>query len=146
MQRLKEIAFHMPLSCSALARDSRQSVCSEPPVEMLSKKPSCVECACLNSGHGQAEPSSRFSTGKALQFPKKNHSSQVFPEMRNRVNYCGSEFIFGKGLFRRQSLIGEIEDGRPFRVIDVVSFDRFVCSPVTQHHERFVDGYACHPG
>jgi len=60
------------------------------------------------------------------------------------VDYSDAEFIFGKGLFRRQCLIGEIEDERPFRVID--SLDRFVCSPVTQHHERFVDGYACHPG
>src|SRR5712691_783036 len=99
MQRLKEIAFHMPLSCSALARDSRQSVCSEPPVEMLSKKPSCVECACLNSAYRQAKTPSSFCIGQALQLPMENNDPQALSKFRNGLKQRCAAFAFAKDFF-----------------------------------------------
>jgi len=62
------------------------------------------------------------------------------------VAYSGAEFIVGEGLFGRGSLIGEIEDESPFGFGKSVFWKWFICSPLTEEHQRFIDGYARHPG
>lgn len=113
--------------------------------EVPSQTASRMEYTCFNSGNRQTEPSRRFSIREPLQFVKKNHDAQTFPEMRNCSKDSGPAFAFGEGLFRGRSLIRRLEGGMHFSVI-VAFLERCASTPPTDQHQRFIDSYARYPG
>src|SRR5260370_41407299 len=81
----------------------------------------------LNSGNAETKPPSDFRTRESLQFAKKNHRSQAFPEMRNGLKASGAAFRFDEGLFGRRPFIRAIVDDSRLRGI-VVVLERWVVS------------------
>lgn len=62
-------------------RSERREGTPVPPFQVPPHTASRVEGTCLYGGNGQTETSSGFRTRQLLQFAKKHHGSQTFPEM-----------------------------------------------------------------
>lgn len=129
------------------SRSAQESGAASPvlPFQLPSQMASPVERTRLNSGNAETKPPSDFRTRESLQFAKKNHGSQAFPEMRNRLKDSGAAFRFDEGLFGRRPFIRGIADESRSGVI-VVFLERCVGSPLAKEHQGFIDSYAGYPG
>ena len=105
-----------------------------------------MKCARLNSGHAETELSSGFSARKPMEFAKKNYASKAFPEASNRLDYSCATLAFDCGLLRRWPLIGGIKGQSRLRVV-IAGFADWGRRPSPpEHHQRFIDSDASHPG